>query len=297
MGTAPGSRLARRSRLRAPRSAAVALRRGRIPVRRGPGRARLSLVDAGRGERGPVDGGEPARRAGARGGARRDTLVECGRRHGRSRVRARGRGRGGRRGAGSRRRRPASAGPGCWRGSSRASSRSIWSPGTSRTWCSPRRSWPRRPVSAGATEGVVGRRRCSSRGAGSPIHRSWCTRSWCCWARPRSPGGWAPATRPGTSLCRPRPAASSRARACSPRSPAPGPSTPRPRRTGTFGGRGSTRELIEAYRERFRLRAARYVQWISVPLAIAGTTTAEGFLQRFLTSWLVVMAIGIPVGY
>ena len=60
---------------------------------------------------------------------------------------------------------------------------------------------------------------------------------------------------------------------------------------------GLDRELIEAYRERFRLRAARYVQWISVPLAVAGTTTTDGFLQRFLTSWLVVMAIGIPVGY
>jgi len=57
------------------------------------------------------------------------------------------------------------------------------------------------------------------------------------------------------------------------------------------------RELVDAYRERFRLRAARYVQWISVPLAAAGTTTADGFLQRFLISWLAVIAIGIPVGY
>jgi hypothetical protein len=39
------------------------------------------------------------------------------------------------------------------------------------------------------------------------------------------------------------------------------------------------------------------VQWISVPLAVAGTSTADAFLQRFLTSWLVVIAIGIPVGY
>jgi hypothetical protein len=57
------------------------------------------------------------------------------------------------------------------------------------------------------------------------------------------------------------------------------------------------RELIDAYRERFRLRAARYVQWISVPLTVTGTTIASGFLQRFLISWLVVIAIGVPVGY
>lgn len=60
---------------------------------------------------------------------------------------------------------------------------------------------------------------------------------------------------------------------------------------------GLDAQLIDAYRERFRLRAARYVQWISVPLAVAGTTAADGFLLRFLISWLVVMAIGIPVGY
>ena len=28
-----------------------------------------------------------------------------------------------------------------------------------------------------------------------------------------------------------------------------------------------------------------------------GTTSADGFLQRFLTSWLVVIAVGVPVGY
>jgi hypothetical protein len=55
-------------------------------------------------------------------------------------------------------------------------------------------------------------------------------------------------------------------------------------------------ELVDAYRERFRLRAARYVQWISVPLAITGTLRADGFLRRFLASWLAVMAIGVPLG-
>jgi hypothetical protein len=55
--------------------------------------------------------------------------------------------------------------------------------------------------------------------------------------------------------------------------------------------------LVEAYRERLRLRAARYVQWIAVPLAILGTSDAGGFLRRFLASWLVVMAAAIPVGW
>jgi hypothetical protein len=68
-------------------------------------------------------------------------------------------------------------------------------------------------------------------------------------------------------------------------------------RDGYLRRAGLDAQLIDAYRERFRLRSARYVQWISVPLAVAGTSTADGFLQRFLISWLVVMAIGIPVGY
>ncbi len=77
----------------------------------------------------------------------------------------------------------------------------------------------------------------------------------------------------------------------------PGPISAETSKDGYLRRAGLDRELIDAYRERFRLRAARYVQWISVPLAISGTTTAEGFLQRFLTSWLVVIAIGIPIGY
>ena len=60
---------------------------------------------------------------------------------------------------------------------------------------------------------------------------------------------------------------------------------------------GLDRALVDAYRERFRLRAARYVQWVAVPLAIVGTADAGGFLHRFLASWLVVMAVAIPVGW
>src|SRR5688500_14306287 len=77
----------------------------------------------------------------------------------------------------------------------------------------------------------------------------------------------------------------------------PGPIDAETSKDGYLRRAGLDTQLIDAYRERFRLRAARYVQWISVPLAVAGTTTAAGFLQRFLFSWLAVMAIGIPVGY
>ncbi|MGH2673766.1 MAG: hypothetical protein ACRDHC_12390, partial [Actinomycetota bacterium] len=77
----------------------------------------------------------------------------------------------------------------------------------------------------------------------------------------------------------------------------PGPIPAETSKDGYLRRAGLDRELVDASRERFRLRAARYVQWISVPLAIAGASTADGFLQRFLTSWLVVIAIGVPAGY
>jgi hypothetical protein len=82
----------------------------------------------------------------------------------------------------------------------------------------------------------------------------------------------------------------------------PGPIDAETSRDGYLRRAGLDRQLVDAYRERFQLRAARYVQWISVPLAVAGVSGAgdavrRGFLRRFLASWLVVMAIGIPVGY
>ncbi|MGH2640546.1 MAG: hypothetical protein ACRDGO_02480 [Actinomycetota bacterium] len=82
----------------------------------------------------------------------------------------------------------------------------------------------------------------------------------------------------------------------------PGPIAAETSRDGYLRRAGLDRQLVDAYRERFRLRAARYVQWISVPLAVAGTAVADAsaageFLGRFLASWLAVMAVGIPVGY
>ena len=65
---------------------------------------------------------------------------------------------------------------------------------------------------------------------------------------------------------------------------------------------GTRRQLVDAYRERFRLRAARYVQWIVGAARRGGhggrgRSAARGFLRRFLASWLAVIAIGVPVGY
>jgi hypothetical protein len=77
----------------------------------------------------------------------------------------------------------------------------------------------------------------------------------------------------------------------------PGPIAAETSKDGYLRRAGLDTQLIDAYRERLRLRAARYVQWISVPLAVVGTTIADGFLQRLLISWLAVIAIGIPVGY
>ena len=77
----------------------------------------------------------------------------------------------------------------------------------------------------------------------------------------------------------------------------PGPIVAETSKDGYLRRAGLDQTLVDAYRERFRLRAARYVQWIAVPLSILGTLDAEGFLRRFLGSWLAVMAVAIPLGW
>jgi hypothetical protein len=76
----------------------------------------------------------------------------------------------------------------------------------------------------------------------------------------------------------------------------PGPIAAETSKDGYLRRAGLEASLVDAYRERFRLRAARYVQWIAVPLAFPGTSRSDGFLRRFLASWLVVIAIGVPLG-
>jgi hypothetical protein len=39
------------------------------------------------------------------------------------------------------------------------------------------------------------------------------------------------------------------------------------------------------------------VQWIAVPLAIVGVVRSGGFLRRFLSVWLIVIAVGVPIGW
>jgi hypothetical protein len=77
----------------------------------------------------------------------------------------------------------------------------------------------------------------------------------------------------------------------------PGPITAETSKDGYLRRAGLDSALVDAFRERFRLRAARYVQWIAVPLAVLGTLDADGFLRRFLGSWLGVIAVAIPIGW
>jgi hypothetical protein len=51
-----------------------------------------------------------------------------------------------------------------------------------------------------------------------------------------------------------------------------------------------------AYLDRFVHRWTRYVQWISLPLAAAGSLRARDTGGRILRAWLVVIVAGIPVG-
>lgn len=56
---------------------------------------------------------------------------------------------------------------------------------------------------------------------------------------------------------------------------------------------GLTAELRDAYLDRFVRRWARYVPWVSVPLAILGLGSARGFLGRFLRAWGLVTIVGV----
>jgi hypothetical protein len=59
------------------------------------------------------------------------------------------------------------------------------------------------------------------------------------------------------------------------------------RRAGLAG------ELRGAYLDRFVHRAARYVQWATVPLAVAGLRAADGFVLRFLATWGLATVAGV----
>jgi hypothetical protein len=56
---------------------------------------------------------------------------------------------------------------------------------------------------------------------------------------------------------------------------------------------GLTSELRSAYLDRFLHRWTRYVQWMSVPLAIAGSSAPNGNAGRILRSWFGITVVGV----
>jgi hypothetical protein len=54
-------------------------------------------------------------------------------------------------------------------------------------------------------------------------------------------------------------------------------------------------ELRAAYLDRFIHRWARYVQWASVPLAVAGLSDRADFVAKFLRAWGAVLVVGVIV--
>jgi hypothetical protein len=58
---------------------------------------------------------------------------------------------------------------------------------------------------------------------------------------------------------------------------------------------GLTSELRSAYLDRFLHRWTRYVQWVSVPLAVVGFTTPNGNAGRILRSWFMVTFVGVAL--
>jgi hypothetical protein len=57
------------------------------------------------------------------------------------------------------------------------------------------------------------------------------------------------------------------------------------------------RDLVRAaYADRFVHRWTRYVQWVSLPLAAAGSLRTRDTGGRILRAWLLVIVAGIPVG-
>ena len=56
---------------------------------------------------------------------------------------------------------------------------------------------------------------------------------------------------------------------------------------------GLTSELRSAYLDRFLHRWTRYVQWVSVPLAIGGFSAPHGNAGRILRSWFGLTVVGV----
>jgi len=59
---------------------------------------------------------------------------------------------------------------------------------------------------------------------------------------------------------------------------------------------GMAETVKHLFRDRFIHRAARYVEWISLPLAVAGLPKLRGFVARFLAAWGLVTIAGVAFG-
>jgi hypothetical protein len=59
---------------------------------------------------------------------------------------------------------------------------------------------------------------------------------------------------------------------------------------------GLAESLRSTYVDRLVHRWARYVQWVSIPLAVPGSIRAADPQRRFLLAWVAVSAVGAPVG-
>lgn len=59
---------------------------------------------------------------------------------------------------------------------------------------------------------------------------------------------------------------------------------------------GFTGSLRSAYLDRFVHRWTRYVQVVSIPLAVPGAMRTVGFTSRFLIGWGLAMLAGVPIG-
>ncbi len=73
----------------------------------------------------------------------------------------------------------------------------------------------------------------------------------------------------------------------------PGPLAVDTSRDGFLRRAGLTDVLRSAYLDRFVHRWARYVEWASVPLAVAGLRDARGFAGRFLRAWGLTFLGGV----
>ena len=116
----------------------------------------------------------------------------------------------------------------------------------------------------------------------------------------RSPGEQAPATRRETSLLPSHRVASSRVRVSSPIA-GPGPIAAETSRDGYLRRAGLDRRLVDAYRERFRLRAARYVQHLGPARRCRdrGRRCVCGGRAPPAVPRVVAhgIAVGVPIGY